>query len=71
MKAKKIVGRLIQKKESANEKVHRLDILPRLLCLVLAVLLWLLIVNVWHLDLGGSRFFGNRNSGTEQSTNAE
>lgn len=71
MKAKKVVGRMIQKRESATEKMHRWDLLPRLLCLILAVLLWLLLVNVWHLDLNGSSFFGHRDSGTEQSTNAE
>ena len=68
MKAKKIVGRLIQKKESAKEKAHRWDILPRFLCLILAVVLWLLIVNVWHIDLNESSFFKNRDSAAEQST---
>ena len=71
MKAKKIVGRMIQKKESVNETAHRWDLLPRFLCLILAVILWLLIVNVWHLDLDGSSFFGSRDSGTEQSTGTE
>ena len=71
MKAKKIVGRLIQKQETVNEKARRWDILPRLICLVVAVILWLLIVNVWHIDLSGSRFFGNRDSGAEQTTQTE
>ena len=71
MKAKKIVGRMIQKKESVREKAHRFDLLPRLFCLLVAVILWLVIVNIGNLDLSGSSFFGHRDSGTEQSTEAE
>ena len=70
MKAKKVVGRMLLKRESANEKVYRLDLLPRFLCLILAVILWLLIVNVWNINLDESSFFRNRESKTEQSTGA-
>jgi hypothetical protein len=32
-------------KETVKKRLRRWDILPRLLCLLLAMLLWLLIVN--------------------------
>ena len=71
MKAKKVVGRMILKKESANEKAHRWDLLPRLVCLILAVFLWLLIVNISQVDRSGSGFFGNNRSQTEQTSETE
>ena len=46
MKKKNIVGHMMLPKESAGNALKRWQILPRLLCLLLAVLIWLLVVNV-------------------------
>jgi hypothetical protein len=42
-------------KESAKSKLKRLNILPRFLCLCLAVFLWLLIVNLEKQDNGNEQ----------------
>ena len=46
MKKKNIVGHMMMPRESAGNWFRRWQILPRLLCLVVAVILWLVIVNV-------------------------
>ena len=46
MKKRNIVGHMMMPKESAGGWFRRWQILPRLICLIVAVLLWLLIVNV-------------------------
>ncbi len=43
---KNAIGHMVAPKESAGSKIRRWNLLPRLLCLLLAVLFWLLIVNV-------------------------
>ena len=46
MKKKNIVGHMMMPRESAGNWFRRWQILPRFLCLVVAVILWLVIVNV-------------------------
>lgn len=43
---KNVVGHMIAKKESAGARIRRLGLLPRLLCLLLALVLWLAITNL-------------------------
>lgn len=43
---KNAIGHMVAPKESAGSKIRRWNLLPRLLCLLLAVLFWLLVVNV-------------------------
>ncbi len=43
---KNIVGHMMAPKESKMSRFKRLDLLPRFLCLLLALIIWLLIVNV-------------------------
>lgn len=42
---KNAIGHMMTPKETVKKRLRRWDILPRLLCLLLAMLLWLLIVN--------------------------
>ena len=42
---KNIVGHMMKPKESAGSFFRSLNILPRLICLLLALAIWLLIVN--------------------------
>lgn len=46
MKKKKIVGHMMAPEESVVSRVRRWQILPRFWCLVLALLLWLVVVNI-------------------------
>ena len=46
MKKRHIVGHMMVPKESAGGWFRRWQILPRFLCLIVAILLWLLIVDV-------------------------
>lgn len=46
---KKIVGHMMMPKENKMTKFKRLDLLPRLLCILIALLVWLLVVNVQDL----------------------
>lgn len=46
---KNIVGHMTMPKESKMTKFKRLDLFPRLLCILLALLVWLLVVNVQDL----------------------
>ena len=39
-------GHMVAPKETAGSRIRRWNIIPRLLCLLLAVFLWLIIVNV-------------------------
>ena len=43
---KNVVGHMLAQKESAVKRLRRLQVLPRLFCLILALVLWLLIVNL-------------------------
>ena len=42
---KNIVGHMMMPKTSKKTIWERLDLLPRLLCLLLALVIWLLVVN--------------------------
>lgn len=42
---KNAVGHMMAPKETAKNRFRRWDILPRLCCLLLAILLWILIVD--------------------------
>lgn len=46
MKKKKIVGHMMAPEESVVSRVRRWQILPRLWCLILALLIWLAVVNL-------------------------
>lgn len=46
MKKKKIVGHMMAPEESVVSRVRRWQILPRFWCLILAILLWLVVVNI-------------------------
>ena len=43
---KNVVGHMATPKESALSRFRQLNILPRLLCLLLALVIWLIIVNL-------------------------
>lgn len=43
---KNIVGHMMAPKETRASRFKRWDLLPRILCLLLALIVWLLIVNV-------------------------
>ena len=43
---KNIIGHMLAPKSTKRAKWQRLDLLPRLLCLLLAFIIWLLVVNV-------------------------
>lgn len=57
MKVKNALGHMSLKKESANSRVRRLRILPKLFCLLLAILIWLLVVNLADVDFTKFAFF--------------
>ena len=42
---KRIVDHMMMPKPSKKARWKRLDLIPRLLCLLLALLIWLLVVN--------------------------
>ncbi len=46
MKKKNVIGHMEASKEHSVGWFRRLGILPRLICLLLAVLIWLVVVNV-------------------------
>lgn len=46
MKKKNVIGHMIASKEASQGWFRRLNILPRVLCLLFAVLIWLLVVNM-------------------------
>lgn len=43
MKKKNVIGHMTASKNSAKGWFRKLDLLPRLLCLILAVLIWLCV----------------------------
>ena len=43
---KNAIGHMVAPKETAGSRIRRWNIIPRLVCLLLAVFLWLIIVNV-------------------------
>jgi len=46
MKKKNVVGHMVASKNATKGWFRRLNILPRVLCLLIAVAIWLLVVNV-------------------------
>ena len=46
MKRKNVIGHMTAPKLSAKSWIRRLDLLPRLLCILLAVVIWLLVVDL-------------------------
>ncbi len=61
---KNIVGHMMKPKESAGSFFRSLNILPRLICLLLALAIWLLIVN---LDPNEKKVGTDQSVHTEQS----
>ena len=57
MKTKNVLGHIALKKENMGSRVRRLRILPKLLCLILAVVIWLLVVNLADVDFTKFAFF--------------
>lgn len=47
---KNAIEHMTAPKESAKSKLQKLNLIPRILCLCLAVFLWLLIVNMEKQD---------------------
>ena len=45
MKKKNVIGHMVAEKESSASWFRRLDLFSRLICLLLAVLIWLIVVN--------------------------
>ena len=43
---KNVIGHMMARKETVSGRLRRWNILPKFLCLVVALLLWLLIVNL-------------------------
>lgn len=44
---KNVVGHMIAPKETKKSFWRRLDLFPRILCLLLALLIWLFVVNIY------------------------
>ncbi len=43
---KNIIGHMTAPRESAGKRFRRMDLIRKFLCLVLALMIWLIIVNV-------------------------
>lgn len=71
MKAKNTLGHYNKKKEAAENQVHRFRFLPFLICLLLAVIVWLLVVNLTDSDYKKNSFFHHDQIEEEIETNAE
>lgn len=46
MKKKNVIGHMVASKNASKGWFQRLNILPRALCLLIAIVIWLLVVNV-------------------------
>ncbi len=46
MKNKNVIGHMVASKNATQGWFRRLNILPRVLCLLAAILIWLLVVNM-------------------------
>lgn len=57
MKSKNALGHMSLKKETAGKRVRRWRILPKIICLLLAILVWLLVVNLADVDITKFAFF--------------
>ncbi len=47
---KKVIGHMVAPKEDTRSRFRRMDVLPRFVCLLLALLIWLLIANLDQLQ---------------------
>ena len=56
---KNAVGHMTMRKESATSFLRRANVIPKLLCLLSALLIWLLIVNLMPTD---------QSTGTDEAT---
>lgn len=70
MKAKNTLGHYNKKKEAAENQVHRFRFLPFVVCLILAIIIWLLVVNLTNSDYKKSSFFPHAED-EQVETNAE
>ena len=52
---KNAVGHMMMPKESAASFLRRSHILPKLLCLLVAIVIWLCIVNLLPADVRGDQ----------------
>jgi hypothetical protein len=50
MKNKNVIGHIVASKNAPQGWFRRLNILPRVLCLLAAILIWLLVVNMTPSD---------------------
>lgn len=57
MKAKNALGHYTTNKEAAENRVHRKRFLPILFCFILAIVIWLFVVNFADTDYRDSSFF--------------
>ncbi len=64
---KNAIGHMTAPKESAKTKFQKLELLPRLVCLFVAILLWLLVTNAEKKNDSGERETGNPYDITEVS----
>jgi len=55
MKKKNVVGHMVASKNATQGWFRRLNILPRVLCLLIAVAIWLLVVNVMPSEKDGEQ----------------
>ena len=62
---KNAINELVEAKKPKRSRFGKLDIFPRILCLLLALLLWLTVVNVSELQK--SRDEGKNKAQTEQT----
>ena len=51
---KNIIGHMMAAKEPVAAKIRRWNIIPKFLCLLLALLIWLTVVNVGNLKSDAS-----------------
>lgn len=52
---KNAIGHMTAPKESAKTKFQKLELLPRFICLCLAIVLWLLVTNAEKQNAGDER----------------
>ncbi len=67
MKKKNIVGHMIAPRESVVSRFRRWQILPRFWCILLALLIWLVVVNTNELEKDRDRNTDDRSAVTEQA----
>lgn len=66
MKTKNVIGHMTVQKDSVKGWFRRWGILPRFICLLLAVLLWLIIVNTNTGKIEWTLFSNGASSGQEE-----